>query len=1736
MKFVCSFAVLATAAAAAAEMKTPETSRFFERQEDPASHVVSWIMKPGLTAYNQQSFYFTARSMTDDGRFLLYHAGYDEFDPRRPRRGTWTMMIDFLTDEAIELEGVPADTPFVDVKTDQIWYIRDAGICRRDLLTDPRKEIRLCSFDPSVVMKRGSHGHYATHLTLTADRKYAFLDWCVAKGTDIFADVEAHQYVIDLATGKAEKWGDADFWMNHGQFHPTNPNLAMCAYEGCSKKWVTDESGKRVKVPRPSDEVYPRLILVEKGKRTTVQSLVANYATHEHWSEDGSGFYWCANGVNWCDLATGAQRNVCPLASAHATLTSDNRYVTSDCSWGGWWRGCGWTTSFWNRDTHQGVYIHTKTPVYAPREKPSQRHPDPHPQFVCRDRYVVCTMNVKERQMTLSVTPVKDLVAATSRPLPPPVRIPLEWNARRDASTPCEVELQWRKLLKEGVIAPLEPERPVSLCPGSFGVEATLADGSRRRLDVTPLAGRTADLVTLRFRVPAGARALDLLSGVGGRFELQDTEHCDNLFAGALAPEAVCKWKVGNGGRAEPARCGVLLTQERVGQHATATFAVDVPEGLAGRPCKFEADVRSLSDMTWGGPIVLRQLDAEGRELPERVVDPRWTSHMRPPQKTVRYREEGFIHKDAKKLVFAATLRYVRSDSDNHGRPLDRPDRLQPKLLVTRLALRPAATIPFPGYDSRWFPKGVSDDPSDSAVRLGGANAFCYQTRSQASWAGNVPMRRDDQIFFPRLKGTVEAWFRPEWAADDARRYSLIEAVHSAAHVEGAYHPTTRGALLEIAYVPKKGVAQLRLKDFTNRVFKAEGRVALPPNAWTHVACTFAPDGEAVLWVGGKRALAVPLAGFRPFELEGVKYPNDAGPVEVWLGGSWRSGRVSGSVNPEYPFLPGAADLLRVSCGERYRTDFTPAKDFRCDADTCALFGFDRTFDGETAHGPGFVPGSYCAQTDRLSHVFVADGRACRYFPDAPDAANDVAKVLDNFCYKQLPGAAEAKAARRSVRHVWTLKAGEKVTLDCPKDVVTDYVEYRNAGTRPVANPLLVNRGEADPRSFGDLADTLVADCRTDRERANRLFNFVLQASSYSQSHHPTFHPGSDVPTMVEYEALMMLNAYCGFECGPLNNLAANLFACSGGCPSSQTQGYGHSFEEVFYDCKNRIYDLSARRFFPAMDNESVACLSDADREFGVISRVGGRVGGFCRNGGRGCATQNPAYQAKCGMTLNPGETFRVWRMNDGQCNDLQLNSCWPGNRRIDPRNSCFYKTDIAKETRAQCRTNAWVYGVRDDDLGRVDRFFPDYANGFLTFDGRPAEGNPAFAPCGTDAFCYRVRSCYPVVWATYRAETAGGTAALELSTDRGKTWHPLTAGADGTVRMDYLVRARLEYLIRVKAPLAAVTRFAALTEVQVNRRIFPGVLKGGHNELTLRADSPDAVEVAVGVRERAKDIEVTGAFFTGAIVGNERLFALVDPSAPLTLGVRGASGAARVRAHGGVKATLKDGKLTVTAEAGDVPRLAAVDIVDGRAEKQVTLLVAKDARLVGADAAKLSGGAKLQKRDGGHANAAALLTKPGDLARFAFGPLKKGTYAVLGLTRYPSALLTVGGSYRSFANNDIALKLPGFEKAVPAGAQESLPDGYFKTPMGRARPGERGNFKWEYPCDPKSSYPYQMMRAFALPEGASFAEYSVPEEFADGVEVAAVLVLPEPSRDFKALLRKVLCGYNCEPWRVTGR
>lgn len=404
-------------------VKTPENSKLFVRHVDPHSGVVSYLLRPGLIEDSHKQLYFTSRSMTEDGRFLVVDCACNEYSafgvyrPKAERKfsGCKLAVIDLLTEKVYRLYDIPGQIPFLDVDNDELFYARFDSrdpdlnwLYKRELLKDPLKEVKVCRM-PEELTKGARSVRYFCHLTLSHDRTLAFLDSRV--------DDNHVQGVLNVRTGEYTKWYDAGPKnIFHGQINPVRNDIALCCWECVpwtdSKGVVHDELvGWEKKHP---GEPYPRLQLCEPGKLTMVPTQLTKYATHERWNEQGDGFYWCSGGVYHHDLATGVQTKVSPKGT-HAFMSVDRKYVVSDCPVGGWWRGCAWQVYFHNRETDRGVYVFTCNEPLCPRENPSHLHPDPHPQFVCGDRYVISTVNHSDGHMDCAVTPVDQLVALTER-------------------------------------------------------------------------------------------------------------------------------------------------------------------------------------------------------------------------------------------------------------------------------------------------------------------------------------------------------------------------------------------------------------------------------------------------------------------------------------------------------------------------------------------------------------------------------------------------------------------------------------------------------------------------------------------------------------------------------------------------------------------------------------------------------------------------------------------------------------------------------------------------------------------------------------------------------------------------------------------------------------------------------------------------------------------------------------------------------------------------------------------------------------------------------------------------------------------------------------------------------------------------------------------------------------------------------------------------------------------------
>jgi len=1270
---------------------------------------------------------------------------------------------------------------------------------------------------------------------------------------------------------------------------------------------------------------------------------------------------------------------------------------------------------------------------------------------------------------------------------------PLEWNADFPTDVPYEFEV----------------------LPARLGAENLTIKADGRAIAATAFDGREVGSLAWRFTVPAGTKALTCET-TGGTAARADSAAIDNIFAGALDPANAKGWK----SDAQPIKVVPVDGAMRIScpqGSPNARYEAAVPEALRGQSVKFEFDIESKTPMTWGCKSFVEQYDAAGKRLVQTVCDPRWTSHMRPQGVKATYREWGHIDRRAAKVALVIELRNQGRAIDEYGMPTTDATRTVPDVVVSRLALRGAAELPFPKYADRNFAAGVTGAAADKALVLGGERAFWYQCHPMAVWAGAGVVRSEDELFFPNDAGTAEAWFRPTAWPAPSKTYVLFDAING-------YHAEERlrdsgGEMVCLAYVPAKKELTLEIRDHYKHEWKVSAAAEIPVGVWSHLAVAWEPNGTAEVYLNGRKAASMKLDGYVVCDMTDLKkrFVNDWQPMEFYIGARYASARLNANKSAESPFFEGTVDEWRVSTGKRYTTDFTPAKVFAIDAATRAHFSFNRTFDGRSGGGTEYIRGSFRDLTDRVDHKLrFTDGTSVQYRPAEIEAKVDPRKVLNIINYPELPTPEEFTAAKQVRTATFMGVNGATFTVDCTSKPYTDFVEIENVSDRAVRYPLVFNEGDLDPRSFGDLRDTLLRTKLSDQDRADRIFNFVIKASDYFMDRQISFKPGLDDPGLAMGSAMLMLNSYCGFECGPLNNMTANMFACSGGLLASQTSGYGHSFEQVFYNGKNHIYDLSAQSFFTAMDNESSAYLEEAGDQPGLFCRLAKSPDHFIRFGHRGFSAQTPDYNDKVGVVLAPGERFRVWFGNDGRQNLLR---CIPGSGggpvRSDRKNLAW-KEEFTDRCGGKPRKGNEIY--------RILRKFPDFANGYLELDVKPTAANPAFSDVTAGSFTYRVKSGYQIVCGAYEATLAsGGKAPVEVSTDFGKTWRAHDP-AD-----EYALMGRLEYLVRVKAPITAVKRFRAKTVLEINARIFPGRLHAGANPLNLKAADDGQLNVRVQWREKTDRVTVKGGAYAGTIPGFERQFFAMNPKTGLTIETEGFSPKTKVICPMGLTGAFRGGKVTLAAKGWKKDGFADVCLRDGKNERWVTLYISERARLVtGAEAVDLKNGAELLAADADRVQPCVMLRQKDAKLTTKFEKLTAGEYMIFGLSRFPSRT----PSAHNLGHRVLAFKNPEDGKYVNACGPVSIPMSYYKGEYG-ADPKGRGNFHWDTPNDSRHTYHVTwMMARYSCPAFDSL-DWCLLGARPDGVEFAAVLIIPAGDAEDYLTALSYLAGLNFDAARV---
>ena len=406
------------------------------------SGVKSYLLKSGLGGWEcSQSNYFNTRSMTNDERFLFFFGSNKDFVSNQTRCG---MIIDLQTRQIYKITGCAFSCcPYLDVENDVLYYgtvvnNKTGGeFYRRDLLVDPSVAIKLATL-PSYLIptnKTRPLQLLATHLTLTSDKQRAFLDMHIH---DSFV-----YGMINLYTGVFDEWGrTSDYQLNHGQINPSNDNMAMMAASGYTRR----EDGAIVSLQKDADGLYPRIQIATKTSRYTMvpditSSRDGGYASHERWDESGEYVYWCSDTP--CIRALSEARNMSPSSftkyatpskASHCFFTFDRKYITYDDQSPDYYRSCRWKVQFYNIKTRKEVKIHTLLPALVPKADVTAQdgdsddvktaksklaqayqnwHTDPHPQFNCNDKYIICTVQRPDKTIRLGVTPVDQLLEMT---------------------------------------------------------------------------------------------------------------------------------------------------------------------------------------------------------------------------------------------------------------------------------------------------------------------------------------------------------------------------------------------------------------------------------------------------------------------------------------------------------------------------------------------------------------------------------------------------------------------------------------------------------------------------------------------------------------------------------------------------------------------------------------------------------------------------------------------------------------------------------------------------------------------------------------------------------------------------------------------------------------------------------------------------------------------------------------------------------------------------------------------------------------------------------------------------------------------------------------------------------------------------------------------------------------------------------------------------------------------------
>ncbi|MBO4340363.1 MAG: hypothetical protein J5835_02900 [Bacteroidales bacterium] len=391
---------------------------YFQKFTDPSGVVSYYLKSEAIGKDNSQSIYYIGTEMSNDERFVFALCSTNEWSGEPQEKHG--IVIDLKTRKQYTFSGTTGAYPLLDPDEDKLYYVRRttgnvypyAYFYRRDLLVDPSAEIKLAPLPQGIMGRILPEGRYnpvwriLNHITLTSDKKKVFID---PKVVDDF-----YWGLLDLYTGEWEEWGHSTTEnVTHGQINPKHDDEALCAIDSWTDQYKVDHKREEA-----ADGTCRRMQLVKKGYMKTIMPSDENGATHEGWTSDGNHVYFCGHGINVRNIRTGEYKrvlltNLSKEQATHCHPSKDMTYWTFDDAYPDFYRGGRWKVRFLNTRTDKQAYIYTQRPAITSKDNQSSLHPDPHPHFVCNDKYIICTMAGEDLNLHLSITPVDQLIKMT---------------------------------------------------------------------------------------------------------------------------------------------------------------------------------------------------------------------------------------------------------------------------------------------------------------------------------------------------------------------------------------------------------------------------------------------------------------------------------------------------------------------------------------------------------------------------------------------------------------------------------------------------------------------------------------------------------------------------------------------------------------------------------------------------------------------------------------------------------------------------------------------------------------------------------------------------------------------------------------------------------------------------------------------------------------------------------------------------------------------------------------------------------------------------------------------------------------------------------------------------------------------------------------------------------------------------------------------------------------------------